>query len=436
MTLDADNRSPSAARPSFVGGNEGATSIASSPTSTNSSCGAGAGGIGGGTERVEDTGGGIEAVSLTSFVTSFIAGVSGFADSVERRAPSSEERTRSSKSIASASDGREISLSRSSDTARARFSPSHVRQATVRARFVAPVAAGLILGCASRAATTTPPPASSAAADAAPLPTPAAAASFADAGASADADAGAAASVTEVHPLAPDAIDGPHEELSLDAGRPVWYALPKDASAPVRLVGHLHGVCGPPSYACGKWIGAGTAVGAMVCPTGNAHCGESPYSPPSWEAASWGELVGIMDHDLETSIAKVATKKKGAFTREGAILTGYSRGAYAAPQIARSHPNRWRHLVLIEANVPLGVTGLRAAGVRSVALVAGEQGDQIPGMRKTEASLAAEGYPVKLFVMPKTGHPYSTDMEDVMAAALSFVLQHDADAPDGGRSPR
>jgi hypothetical protein len=63
--------------------------------------------------------------------------------------------------------------------------------------------------------------------------------------------------------------------------------------------------------------------------------------------------------------------------------------------------------------------------VKSVALVAGEQGDQIQGMRKTEATLTEAGYPVKLFVMHHTGHPYSTDMEDVMAAALTFVLSHD-----------
>jgi predicted esterase len=240
-------------------------------------------------------------------------------------------------------------------------------------------------------------------------------------------DAGEAATpvAMEVHPLEKDAIDGPHEELSIDAGRPIWYALPK--RGPSRLVAHLHGQCGGPPYACGKWIGAGTATGVMVCPTGNARCGESPYSPPSWEAPTWMELVGIMDHDLETSIAKVAAKKKGALTREGAILTAYSRGAYAAPQIARAHPNRWRHLVLIEANAPLTVAGLKASGVKSVALVAGEQGDQIQGMRKTEAALTTEGYPAKLFVMTKTSHPYSADMEDVMAAALTFVLRHDTD---------
>jgi hypothetical protein len=237
----------------------------------------------------------------------------------------------------------------------------------------------------------------------------------------ADARAGAAArSLAEI-------VDGPHE-LPLAPGRPVFYALPGAASRagppPWRLVGHLHGVCGGPSYACGKWIGAGADVGAVVCPTGNAKCGDSPVGPPSWEAPTWGELVIAMDHDLETSIAKVEAKHKGSIRRDGAVLTGYSRGAYAAAPIARMHPGRWPYLVLIEASVPLSADGLARAGVRAVALVAGEKGEEIAGQRKTEAALVRAGFPAKLFVMPNTGHLYSEDMDRVMAEALAFVLSN------------
>lgn len=221
-------------------------------------------------------------------------------------------------------------------------------------------------------------------------------------------------------------VDGPHT-LDLAPSRPIFYAFPKTDelhAPPFRLIAHLHGVCGPPSYACGKWIGAGVDVGAMVCPTGNAKCGDSPYGPPSWEAPTWGELVLAMDHDLETSIRKVEAKHRGAIRREGAVLTGYSRGAYAALPIARAHPGRYPYLVLIEANVPATADGLTKSGVRAVALVAGEKGDEIAGLRKTEATLTAAGFPARLFVMPNTGHLYSDDMERVMSEALAFVLAH------------
>jgi hypothetical protein len=246
--------------------------------------------------------------------------------------------------------------------------------------------------------------------------------------AAADASLGAEASALEDaappswSPPPSARIDGPHEDLALDAGRPIYYAFAKGIASPQRLVAHIHGMCGPPSYACGRWIGAGTEVGVMVCPTGNARCGDSPVGPPSWEAPSWMELVGIMSADLERSVAKVEAKHPGLVRKDGAILTGYSRGAYAAPVIARAHPGRWPYLVLIEANVPLSAATLTAAGVRAVALVAGEQGTEIAGMRKTEAELKRANFPAKLFVMPRTGHLYSDDMEEVMHAALAFAL--------------
>jgi pimeloyl-ACP methyl ester carboxylesterase len=214
------------------------------------------------------------------------------------------------------------------------------------------------------------------------------------------------------------AVDGPHEALSLGPGRPIWYG--RSPNGPARLVAHLHGMCGPPAYACGKWIHAGTEAGVLVCPTGNARCGDSGIGPPSWEAPSWPELVSTMNQDLEGSIAKV--KGKIPIEREDAILTGYSRGAFAAAVLATTHPGRWPHLLLIEANAPLRAEALVRARVKNVALVAGERGTEHAGMQKTADALSAEGYPARLFTMRNTGHLYSDDMEHVMHAALTFLL--------------
>lgn len=222
-------------------------------------------------------------------------------------------------------------------------------------------------------------------------------------------------------------VDGPRY-LQLAPGRPIYYALPGGRErGPARLIGHFHGVCGPPSYACGKWVAAAVDVGAIVCPTGNAKCGDSPVGPPSWEAPTWRELVLAMDHDLEDSIARVSAKHPHAIRREGAILTGYSRGAYAAPIVAGMHPGRWPFLVLIEADTGVTRDMLERARVRAVAFVAGEQGTEIAGMRKNVDALAKAGFPARLFVMPKTGHLYSDNMDEVMQAALAFVLEHEAD---------
>src|SRR5690242_16335030 len=70
------------------------------------------------------------------------------------------------------------------------------------------------------------------------------------------------------------AVDGPHD-LPLAPGRTIYYARPLDPAGPSRLVAHLHGICFPPSYSCGRWLGAALDVGVLVCPTGNARCGDA-----------------------------------------------------------------------------------------------------------------------------------------------------------------
>lgn len=229
----------------------------------------------------------------------------------------------------------------------------------------------------------------------------------------------------------PRSVDGPRS-LALTPDRSIFYALPGDparaGARPWRLVGHLHGICHPPSYSCGKWLGAAVDVGVLVCPSGNARCGDSANGPPSWEAPTWEELVATMDADLERSIAKVEAKHRGSIRRDGAVLTGWSRGAFAAPVIARMHPKRWPYLVLVEADVPLSAATLRKAGVRAVALLAGEKGTQIAGERRTQAALEAAGFPAKLFVMQKVAHLYPDDMDGLMGEALAFVLSYERDA--------
>jgi hypothetical protein len=207
-------------------------------------------------------------------------------------------------------------------------------------------------------------------------------------------------------------------ELPLAPGRTVYYALPHGAG-PARLIGHIHGVCGGPPYACGKWLGAATEIGAIVCPTGNTRCGDTS----SWEAPSWQALVLEMDRDLEKSVREVAFAHPGAVSREDSILTGFSRGGFAVPEIARMHPGRWPLLAIIEANAPIYAPRLREAGVRRVALVAAEHGAERAGMTRTHDQLVAAGLPARLFIMPRSSHLYPDDIEEIMRRVLAFLVE-------------
>lgn len=204
-------------------------------------------------------------------------------------------------------------------------------------------------------------------------------------------------------------------EIPLTSTRKVFYAAAPEPSRR-RLIANLHGVCNPPGYACGYWTHAASERGFLVCPEGNTTCGAG--GPPSWD-----ESFAEMDRDLERAIDAVDGATGGALAREGAILTGFSRGAWAAPAIAAMHPGRWRYLILNEADVTLTRAGLEAAGVEAVVLMAGEWGTQLAGERATVERLQREGVRAKLIVMPKAGHYYSANIDALMGEAMDFVTR-------------
>jgi predicted esterase len=212
---------------------------------------------------------------------------------------------------------------------------------------------------------------------------------------------------------------GPYE-LPFLPNRSAYLVLPASGESPRRLVANLHGLCNPPGYACGYWTRAASEVGFLVCPEGNSRCGPGAYNAPTWT-----ESFEAMSEDLERAVEATSNAYPGEITREGSVLTGFSRGAYAAAAIASAHPSRWRYLVLVEADVTLTVPMLRQAGVKSVAMLAGERGSQVAGEKATCESLAKQGYPARLFVMPKVGHAYSADIDERMREALAFVLAHE-----------
>lgn len=210
---------------------------------------------------------------------------------------------------------------------------------------------------------------------------------------------------------------GPYE-VPFAGTRNVYFVVPRSTQKPARLFANLHGVCNPPGYACGYWVQAASARGFLVCPEGNTRCGGKD-GPTSWSQP----MVGA-DDDLEKAIAVVDAKYPGEVSREGSVLTGFSLGAYAAVAIALKHPGRWPYLILNEANVALDSAALTKAGVRAVALIAGEHGSQIAGERATTDKLQKAGYPAKFWVMKGAGHHYSADIDAIMAEAIDFVLSH------------
>ena len=209
--------------------------------------------------------------------------------------------------------------------------------------------------------------------------------------------------------------------LPLATGRSVFFSLPR-MPGKHRVIANLHGLCNPPGYACGYWTEAASERGFLVCPEGNTKCGRG--GPPSWD-----ESFAQMDKDLEKAVAVVDAEYPGEVSRDGAVLTGFSRGGWAVPAIAAMHKGRWPYLILNEADATLSRSSLEAAGVKAVVLMAGEYGTQLAGERKTVTRLQKEGFRAKLIVMPKAGHFYSANIDQLMGDALEFLVGSNEDTP-------
>ncbi len=226
----------------------------------------------------------------------------------------------------------------------------------------------------------------------------------------------------EQEPAEPDAqsrYPGPFEIPFLGT-RTAFVVAPRSLATPARLLAMIHGVCTPPSYVCGSWSDVASDAGFLVCPTGNKSC--EPGGPPTWE-----ESFADIDADLERAIAATVDVFPGQIERSGAILSGFSRGSYAAVILAVRHPGRWPFLILNEADVELSVPMMQVAKVRAVALIAGEWGTQLAGEKATYEAMKKQGYPIQLWVMRKAGHYYSADIGDIMREAIDFVVAHDHD---------
>jgi hypothetical protein len=213
---------------------------------------------------------------------------------------------------------------------------------------------------------------------------------------------------------------GAVERATLTPTRAILYVRPAVEAPFARLIVGIHGVCTPPSFVCGSWARAASAHGLLVCPTGDDVCEASPGGP------TWSEPAQEVEADIERSVAVVVERTGARFSRDDAVLYGFSRGGYLAPQIVVRHPGRFRYLVVNEADPTLDPAALRLAGVRAVALFAGEWGQMVEASKRNAERLEAGGVPARLWIMRKVSHWYSDDIDDLMREALAWLVAYDA----------
>ncbi|MBI4951923.1 MAG: alpha/beta hydrolase [Myxococcales bacterium] len=187
---------------------------------------------------------------------------------------------------------------------------------------------------------------------------------------------------------------------------------PETAGPDRPLVVMLPGACGEALPVCERWRASSAARGWLVCPDGPSTC---EHGEPDWH----GDPVAEAAY-LDAAVAEL----RGTYGRLGSgedVLVGFSRGAFAARDIALAQPGRWPKLLLVGAAVRLDPAALRAAGIEAVVLASGELDSAHGSMVGATARLAASGIPARFLGLGPIYHQLPHDFARYVDEALGWL---------------
>jgi predicted esterase len=195
----------------------------------------------------------------------------------------------------------------------------------------------------------------------------------------------------------------------------------RDARTPVFTM--LHGMCGTAEDICAYTRAITATRGFLVCPAGNARCGDAS----DWRGDG-AEKSAHLDRALEAAETALDLERSGS---RGDVLIGFSRGAFVARDVAYQTKGRWVGLVLLGAATIPDAERLRAAGIRRVVLGAGDYDGAMKTMRAAALRLTEKGLPARFVSLGPIYHALPRDLEQRLGASLDWVRGDGDDAGSG-----
>lgn len=218
-----------------------------------------------------------------------------------------------------------------------------------------------------------------------------------------------AADITPVRPRVAQAV----ETIEVPNDRPVLVVLGGDRQ---RAIVHLHGRCLDPRDDLDAWGSSVSALGTIISLAGELEdCPEQPGMN------RWAADVAALDARIRAAVEAVATTKHIDLDANHPVLIGASMGATRAMQLAHRYAGKYTELILIGA--PEAPVANDLAGVRRVALLAGENEDQTP-MRGGASALSSTGIRAQFWELPEATHGiFGPEGATRMGEAARFVTE-------------
>lgn len=204
-------------------------------------------------------------------------------------------------------------------------------------------------------------------------------------------------------------------------GVPVTLKVPHDAAARVihaeagnrEAIVYLPGLCGDIT-AVDSWARAASLHGTLVAVNGDIRChGSRRYR--------WSRNITRIQKRIDRALAAVEAARGGQLATKQLTLIGYSQGATRAQSLAARYPDRYPRVLL--GSPPVQPTERKLASAKAVVVVGGQR-EAKGKMRAGVRELSDAGEPVRLMVLPATGHGhYGPEANRVMGQALDFLFR-------------
>jgi len=176
----------------------------------------------------------------------------------------------------------------------------------------------------------------------------------------------------------------------------------------------LHGMCALPEWECPVFRAGATADNWLLCAPGPAACAGGG-------GAMWVGSTKTLLRAVEDPLRALAERHPEQIDTGKRALVGYSLGAPAALRIALAQPGQWSGLMIVNASVEPSAATLRKAGVRRIALVAGDRDRSAPKLKRAATRLKRAGVDAQFFSMGAVGHYFDASSESRMVEALTWL---------------
>jgi poly(3-hydroxybutyrate) depolymerase len=209
------------------------------------------------------------------------------------------------------------------------------------------------------------------------------------------------------------AAPGP-ERLDFGAKRPAVYYSSQQNQGKRPVMVMLHGMCALPEYECPVFRAGATAESWLLCAPGPAACAGGG-------GAMWVGSTKILVQAVESPLRALGDRHAKNIDSTRKALVGYSLGATAALRIALAQPGQWNGLMIVNAGVEPSAATLRKAGVKRIALVAGDRDRSAHKLKRAALRLKRAGIDAQYFSMGAAGHYFDATSESRMVEALTWL---------------